>query len=139
VSNRIKELRKARGLTQTQLAILAGTTLSQMTKLELGLRSLNQRWALRLAPHLGVQPHEIFMPAGSTRTAEAMPDFSPVATIVGRLLLLDGMKPERADALAQSAAEAFTLFAALPNEGEARTRALLAAEAAWRTRTTSKG
>jgi transcriptional regulator with XRE-family HTH domain len=59
MSNRIKELRKARGLTQTQLAELAGKAQASLNRVEKGISPLTYDWAYRLAPHLGVQPHDI--------------------------------------------------------------------------------
>ena len=47
--------RRARGLTQAQLGALAGTEQGQISKLERGDRTLSPEWAVRLAPHLGVQ------------------------------------------------------------------------------------
>lgn len=64
MKNRIRELRDAAGLTAEQLATLAGTTKSQLGKLERGERRLSDHWAGRLAPHLKVQPYELLMPAG---------------------------------------------------------------------------
>ena len=64
MANRIKELRNAAKLTQPRLAELAGTTKNQITKLENGDRRLSDHWAQRLAPHLSVQPYELFMPEG---------------------------------------------------------------------------
>lgn len=64
MANRIKERRTALGLTQTQLADLAGTTKNQIVKLERGDRRLSDHWAERLAPHLGCRPYELFMPPG---------------------------------------------------------------------------
>lgn len=61
MKNRVKELRKAKGLTQPQLAELIGTTKNQLIKLESGDRRLSDHWANRIAPHLGVQPYELFM------------------------------------------------------------------------------
>lgn len=66
MGNRIKELRLARGLTQVELAKLADTTKNQLVKLEGGTRRLSDHWAERLAPHLGVQSYELFMPADSS-------------------------------------------------------------------------
>lgn len=66
MKNRVKALRNAMGLTQPALAKLAGTTKNQITKLESGERRLSDHWAARLAPHLGVQPYELFMPFEST-------------------------------------------------------------------------
>lgn len=67
MANRIKELREAAGLTQDALAALAGTTKNQLTKLESGARRLSDHWAQRLAPHLDVQPFELFMPADAVK------------------------------------------------------------------------
>ena len=66
MKNRIAELRKAKGLTAEALAGLAGTKKTQLGKLERGERRLSDHWAARLAPHLGVQPYELLMPAGVT-------------------------------------------------------------------------
>ena len=59
--NRIKELREAKGLTQPELAALAGTTKNQLAKLESGARRLSDHWAERLSVHLDVKPYELFM------------------------------------------------------------------------------
>ncbi len=69
MGNRIGDLRKAVGLTQVQLAELAGTTKNQLVKLEGGNRRLSDHWAQRLAPHLGVQPYELFMSAENNADA----------------------------------------------------------------------
>lgn len=73
MKNRIKELRQARRLTQPQLAALAGTTKNQLVKLENGDRRLSDHWAQLLAPHLGVQPYELFMPDGTHETLRFVP------------------------------------------------------------------
>lgn len=65
MGNRVKERRKAMGLTQPELARLVGTTKNQITKLESGDRRLSDHWAERLAPFLGCQPYELFMSPGS--------------------------------------------------------------------------
>ena len=62
MGNRVAELRKARGLSQIALAKLVGTTKNQLGKLERSERRLSDYWAQRLAPHLGVQAYELFMP-----------------------------------------------------------------------------
>jgi transcriptional regulator with XRE-family HTH domain len=59
MSNRIKELRKARGLTQAQLAELVGKAQASVARLEQGNSPLTYDWAYRLAPHLGVEPDDI--------------------------------------------------------------------------------
>lgn len=65
-SNRIAELRKAKGMTQEQLANAVGTTVNALGKLERGARRLNQDWIDRIAAALEVSPGEIF---GFTSTA----------------------------------------------------------------------
>lgn len=61
--NRIRQLRKARGLTLEQLAALvpnpdtgAQTDISTISKLELSKRALTTDWMQRLATALGVEP-----------------------------------------------------------------------------------
>ena len=73
MKNRIKELREARSLTQPELAELAGTTKNQLVKLESGSRRLSDHWAQRIAPHLGVQPYELFMPEHAVTPLRAVP------------------------------------------------------------------
>lgn len=59
MKNRIKELRKAKGLTQPELAELVETSVGQIARLESGLRRLDTDWMERIAPHLGVRPAEL--------------------------------------------------------------------------------
>jgi repressor LexA len=73
MGNRISELRMAKGLTQTHLATLAGTTKSQLAKLEGGTRRLSDHWSQRLAPHLDVQPYELFMAPGVAKALRQVP------------------------------------------------------------------
>lgn len=62
MANRLRELREAKGLTRKALAELVGTGPTMILKLESGDRRLSDLWASRFAPHLDVQPYEIFMP-----------------------------------------------------------------------------
>ena len=64
-TNRIRELREARHLSQEQLAEQAGTTRQQIHKLEKGERKLTTDWMDRLAPPLGVEPVEIIVSTGA--------------------------------------------------------------------------
>lgn len=80
MKNRIKELRVAAGLTQPKLARLAGTTKNQLAKLESGDRRLSDHWAQRLAPHLGVNPYELFMPASSIIPLRFVPVVGHIAS-----------------------------------------------------------
>jgi len=60
-------------------------------------------------------------------------DAAPVdiEVVLRRILELDGMPAPRASVIAQAAEEALRLLASLPSGGDAQTRALLAAQAAW--------
>lgn len=59
MSNRIKKLRKRRGLSQQALAELVSTSRSQIVKLERGERRLTDQWMRRLAGPLHCSPSEI--------------------------------------------------------------------------------
>lgn len=59
-------------------------------------------------------------------------------TVILRLLELAGLPHDRAEVIAAVAQEALGVLAALPDEGDARTRALLAAQAAWQMTQISK-
>lgn len=60
----LKALRERAGLTQDELAKLAGTSQPQVNRLETAERELTVPWAKRFAPHLGVTPAEIIFPEG---------------------------------------------------------------------------
>ena len=55
----LRRIRQARGLSQPALAKLATTSQQQIDRLEKGQRPLTLAWARRLAPWLGVPPHEL--------------------------------------------------------------------------------
>lgn len=55
-AKRLCSQRKRLGLSQTDLAALAGTSKQQIYKLENGITRLGVEWAERLAPHLRVSP-----------------------------------------------------------------------------------
>ncbi len=59
MGNRIAELRKRRGLSQTKLADRLGTGRSTIAKLESGEMNLNQRWMNKLAPVLEAAPLDL--------------------------------------------------------------------------------
>ncbi|WP_179954069.1 XRE family transcriptional regulator [Denitrobaculum tricleocarpae] len=61
MSNRIKELRRLRGLTQDNLGKLAGTGRSQIVKLERGERRLTVEWMRRLARALECHPADLLL------------------------------------------------------------------------------
>ncbi|KZE09144.1 MULTISPECIES: S24 family peptidase [Sphingomonas] len=79
MANRIRTLREEKQLTRAALAALAGTGATQINKLETGERRLSDHWAQRLAPHLGVEPYELFMDAGQTRTVRWVPIIGEVS------------------------------------------------------------
>lgn len=64
MANRIGELRKARGLSQQDLAEKVGTGRSQIVKLERGERRLTDGWMRRLARELGCRPADLIADAG---------------------------------------------------------------------------
>lgn len=57
--NRVRELRKIRGLTQTELATLVGTSQSHIANIEKGLRDIDINLLIRLARALRVKAYEI--------------------------------------------------------------------------------
>jgi transcriptional regulator with XRE-family HTH domain len=57
--SRLKHFREQKGLTQSALADLAGTTQPQVQRLEAGERKLTREWATKLAPFLGVSAKEL--------------------------------------------------------------------------------
>jgi phage repressor protein C with HTH and peptisase S24 domain len=59
VRNNIAQIRKAAGLSQTDLADAIGTTLNNLGKLERGDRRLNQDWLTKIGAALHVKPHEL--------------------------------------------------------------------------------
>ena len=58
----LKQLRAKEGLTQVELARMAGTSQPQIKRLESGERPISAEWARRLAPHLGVTPSQLIFP-----------------------------------------------------------------------------
>jgi len=56
MSNRLKELREARGLSLVALAAMVGTTGQEISHLELGKRKLTVAWMERLGGALDCHP-----------------------------------------------------------------------------------
>jgi transcriptional regulator with XRE-family HTH domain len=65
--NRIAEVRKARGISQSELAAGIGTGRSQIAKLELGERQLTPKWIERIARFLDCDPSEFVIDDGAPR------------------------------------------------------------------------
>jgi DNA-binding XRE family transcriptional regulator len=61
----MKELRNKVGLSQVELADLAGTSQPQIHKLEVGKLRLSKDWAQRLGPHLRIDPMRLLFPDGA--------------------------------------------------------------------------
>ena len=73
-SNNIAQIRKAAGLSQTELAEAIGTTLNNLGKLERGDRRLNQDWIDKIAAVLGVEPSRLI---ASSSQAVVVSDHAP--------------------------------------------------------------
>jgi len=69
--NRLKQLRKARGITLDTLAAKVGTTNQQISHLELGKRQLTVEWLRRLAAALDCHPWEIVAGPETSGSREA--------------------------------------------------------------------
>ncbi|WP_192843847.1 XRE family transcriptional regulator [Aureimonas sp. D3] len=69
----LRDLRKAAGLHQAELADLAGTSQAQIGRLEKGERKLTIEWAERIAPHLNTTARNLMFP----------PDLAQLAPVVG--------------------------------------------------------
>jgi len=61
MENRIRELRKARGLTLKRLAELVGTSNQQISHLEKGRRRLTLDWMERIAKALECHPSDLLI------------------------------------------------------------------------------
>jgi transcriptional regulator with XRE-family HTH domain len=61
-NNRIKFLRKARGMSSAALAQAVGCTAQQMGRLEMGKRPLSLEWMQRISQVLGVHPVALLAP-----------------------------------------------------------------------------
>ncbi len=62
VGERVREFRKARGLSQTELAELMGTGQTQVSRIELAEHDLMFSTILRLSEVLGVDARELLEP-----------------------------------------------------------------------------
>lgn len=70
MQNRLKELRKAKGLTLEALAKRVRSSNQQISNLENGKRRLNLDWIERLAEALGCHPFELLADQPLPRTRE---------------------------------------------------------------------
>ncbi|WP_035462118.1 helix-turn-helix domain-containing protein [Alicyclobacillus macrosporangiidus] len=83
--SRIAQLRRARGLTQAQLASAAGVSASTIAMYETGRRTPDPEQLDKLAAALGVPPDQLKSgPAGFEEAAEVPAPAAPVAAEPGR-------------------------------------------------------
>lgn len=69
MSNRLQQIREAKGFTLRELADRVGTSNQQISHLELGKRQLTTEWLMRLAAVLDCHPWDIVaetLPSGLT-------------------------------------------------------------------------
>lgn len=59
MENRIREIRKERDLTQSELAKILGVNQSIVQKLETGATDLDLKWMIRLSNALDISPLEL--------------------------------------------------------------------------------
>lgn len=72
-SNRIAEIRRAKDISQTELAERIGTTLSHIGKLERGDRRLNLDWLRKIAKALDVDLAELVSTGGRESETRSLP------------------------------------------------------------------
>lgn len=82
--NRIRELRKLKGLSAEELAARIGTTPTQVRRLETGKRKLTVEWMRSIADALGVHPAELLDAAARAEICDdvAREDPADVGNIV---------------------------------------------------------
>lgn len=106
MNNRLRQLRKASGLTLEQLAESAGTSAQQISRLEKSERRLTADWLARLAPALKVTPRDLLATAslpvigyvGAGATIYPFDDHAPGAGL-DDIEIPPGIDPEKAVAL----------------------------------------
>lgn len=70
-NERLRLYREKRGLSQAQLATLAGCSQPDIQQLETGNRKTTAEWQVRLAPHLGIEPEDLFPTGATSRSLDA--------------------------------------------------------------------
>ncbi len=110
-TNRIRELRLARGLTLGKLAAQANTSIGQVARLETGQRELTQHWMQRLAKPLGCTPSDLMLP-----------DDGGLDPRERELIEILREVPDNARAAIYSVAESQTPFRPSPLEDDLRKR-----------------
>ena len=78
-STRLAQLMERTGVSASELARLVGTTRQQVFKLRTGERQMSAAWAMRLAPHLGVDWPSIIAEQGVPNAEPPRQETSPSA------------------------------------------------------------
>jgi transcriptional regulator with XRE-family HTH domain len=125
VGDQLQAILKQRDLSQTDAADLCGMSVARFHNYYTGYRRPDVDTVMRMAKALGVTTDYLL------GFSFEVPD---IAEVVRRLLELEGTEPTRAEVVAETAQEALGLLLALPDEGDARIRARIAAQAAWQQR-----
>jgi transcriptional regulator with XRE-family HTH domain len=116
---------EAQGVNQAEVARKCGLSPSRLNNYLAGTRTPDLDTLMRIAGKLGVTTDYLL------GVSSEMPD---IGQVVLRLLELEGLDEARAALIADTVQEALGLLLALPDEGDARTRSRIAAQAAWQLR-----
>ena len=73
IGKRVRELRERKGLTQTKLARMLGTSQAALSQVEHGSRGLTVQQVVKLARALGATPNEILGDGKRERTPAGRP------------------------------------------------------------------
>lgn len=130
VGARIRQRIAEMGITQADVARALGISQQRLGNYVNGKRPPDIETLVKVAKALNVSTDWLL---GINESAP-----TDIKAVVLRLLELDGIPETRAQVIAEVAARALQLLSALPAEGDARTRALLAAQAAWQSKPPSK-
>jgi len=117
-------------MSQAELARTTGFSTARIGNYVQGTRPPDVATLVRLARALGTSV-DWLVGLSEQRPAETKAVFF-------RLLQLDGMPEARAGVIAEAASTALRLLSTFPDEGDEKTRAHLAAQAAWHTKSAPK-
>lgn len=130
VGKRIEQRIAEMGREQAEVAKATGLSVQRLNNYIKGRRPPDIESLVKLAKTLRVSADYLL------GISEQAP--TDTKAVILRLLELDGMDQPRAEAIADAAAGALQLLSSLPDEGDARFRARVAAQAAWQTRPSAK-
>ena len=123
VAERIRRRIAEMSMTQVDLAKAAGLSPARFGNYVQGKRNPDIFTLAKIARALGVST-DWLLGVSEVGSVEIKP-------VVLRLLELDGMPHERAEAIASTVQAALRILAGLPNEGDVHLRSQTAAQAAW--------